>query len=84
MENLYSIFIKYIEKRELETRVDDRNFWERKRLQKALTLFPLRGYQFGTSLLFSLHLRNGFHSESEDVKGKRVKGKVLYKERNFV
>ena len=38
-----------------------------------LTLFRLGGYQIDTSLPFSLYLRHGFRSESEDVEANRVK-----------
>ena len=39
----------------------------------ALTLFQYTGYQFGTALPFSLYLRHGFRSDSENVYGNRVK-----------
>ena len=37
-----------------------------------LTLFQYTGYQFGTALPFSLYLRHGFRSDSENVYGNRV------------
>ena len=42
----------------------------------SLTLFPLSGIQFGTHLPFSLYFRDGFCSESKDVKGNRDTEKI--------
>ena len=39
------------------------------KLLLLLTLFPLSGCQFCNPLLFSLNMRHGFFSESEDVGG---------------
>ena len=41
-----------------------------------LTLFQYTGYQFGTALPFSLYLRHGFRSDSENVYGNRVKASL--------
>ena len=41
--------------------------------QLYLTLFRSDGYQFDTCLPFSLYLRHGFRSESEQIHRNRVK-----------
>ena len=43
----------------------------------SLTLFQYTRCQFGTSLPFSLYLRHGFRSDSENVYGNRVKIEII-------
>ena len=48
-----------------------------------LTLFPSSGCHFGISLPFSLYLRHGFRSESEQSDGNRVKRSFFENSPNF-
>jgi len=51
--------------------------WKEGFVKSILTLFWLGGYQIDTCLPFSLYLRHGFHSESEQPYQNRVNPKYV-------
>ena len=52
--------------------------------ETPLTLFRSGGYQIDTCLPFSLYLRHGFRSESEQPDRNRVKQKIKEKYENIL
>ena len=51
--------------------------WSKSSILIGWLVFASSGWLFGTPLLFSIYLRHGFCSESEDVEANRVKKKRI-------